>query len=232
MSLEQRCSELKKDVVQFAEEVRRSGFVKPWHTKTVTDGGVLTKRFAKGTAANDPPNQWIDGVRELIDRLNAAAIIRANEDVRSALLRDAGFLALMRQMEKDPSLRDALVASIQRAERVAGGPEEPEAEEPVEPFDHQAFAEAKERGRRLHLGREAMKMPVVIKRFIENIQAIADDLAAGGKGVSASDVAKMTEGTRPDTPAEDWGLRKADGSNLDPKTVKLGRRMNQSEILR
>ena len=199
------------------------------------EGDILQKRdirFAKATAANDPPNQWIEGVRELIDRLNAAAIIRANEDVRSALLRDAGFLALMRGLQKEPTLREALIESIQRAERTAGGPQEEELQEPIGDSDHQAFAEARERGRRLQLGREARVMPVVVKRFVENIQAIADDLAAGGKGVSASDVAKMTEGTRPDTPAEDWNIRKADGSNLDPKTVKLGRRMHLSEILR
>jgi len=190
---------------------------------------------SKANGANDPEIPSIDGQRTLLDRLNAAAIIRANEDVRSALLRDAGFLALMRALQKEPTLREALIESIQRAERTAGGPQEEELQEPVGDYDHEAFAEAQERGRRLQLGREARAMPVVVKRFVENIQAIADDLAAGGKGVSASDVAKMTESTKQDKePMVDYGLQKSatDRTPVDVRDLGTPRRMHLGEILR
>jgi hypothetical protein len=213
------------------EVLRKCGDLRDKVARLEKNFGVVSK----ATGANDPPVPSIDGVRELLDRLNAAAIIRASEDVRSALLRDAGFLALMRGLQKEPTLREALIESIQRAERTAGGPEEEEMDEPTEPYDHQAFAEARERGRRLHLGREAMKMPVLVKQFIENVQAIADDLAAGGKGVSASDVAKMSEGTKQDKgPMVDYGLQKSatDRTPVDVRDLGRPRRMHQSEILR
>ena len=67
----------------------------------------------------------------VIAELVARAVDRGNAQTRTALLRSPAFLALMRESEKDPLIRRALVEAILEAERTAGGPQEEEMAEPA-----------------------------------------------------------------------------------------------------
>ena len=215
-----------------------------------TDAGTLQKseiRYAKGTAANNPPVPSIDGVRTLLEELIAESVARARADVRSAMLRSPLFLTLMREAEKDPMVQRVLIESILEAERTAGGPEQPEA--PIAGIydtDTAAFEAAQKRGRQLDAARELVKKPVrdisdyrVAKEMASQVlaaaQAIADNLAAGKPDVPASTVAKMIAGTKPDRePMVDFGLKKSttDATPVDVRDLGKPRRMNQSEVLR
>jgi len=212
--------------------------------KLQQDFGVVEKA---GTAANDPPVPSIDGQRDIIAELVARAVDRGNAQTRTALLRSPAFLTLMRSAEKDPLVGRVLVESILEAERVAGGPEEPEAEEPAEPYDHAAFAAAKERGRLLEMGREILARRVTGDVFdyrvakqqasevLEAAQVIADHLARGGKDVSTTAVAKAVADSKPGKePMVDFGLQKSatDTTKVDVRSLGRPRRMNQSEVLR
>jgi hypothetical protein len=212
------------------------------------EGGILQKRdvrFAKGTAENSPREEWIDGVRDLLAELIAESVARANADVRSAMLRSPGFLALMRGAEKDVYVQRVLIESILEAERVAGGPQELPA--PLgDNYDAEAFEAAKERGRRLDTAREIVKKPIgdIVKyrfaketaaRVIEAAQAIADHLAAGRPDISSSTVAKAVADSKPGKePMVDFGLQKSatDTTRVDVRDLGKPRRMNQSEVLR
>jgi len=210
----------------------------------------LEKNFgvvSKATAENDPPIESIDGTRYLLAELIAESVARANADVRSAMLRSPGFLALMRGAEKDVYVQRVLIESILEAERV-GGPKD--SLEPIAgnyATDNEAFEAAKERGRQLDNAREIVKKPIgdIVKyryaketaaRVIEASQAIADHLASGRPDVSTSTVAKMLSGEtkREPVPITDHRIQKSatDGSPVNLHDLGKPRRMNQSEILR
>ena len=202
---------------------------------------------SKATLENDPAIPSIDGQRDIIAELVARAVDRGNAQTRTALLRSPAFLTLMRSAEKDPLVGRVLVESILEAERVAGGPSEPEADEPIEPYDHRAFEEAKERGRLLETGREVLARRVtgdvfdyrVAKQQASEVlgaaQRIADHLARGGKDVSATAVAKAVADSKPDKePTVDFGLQKSatDRTPVDVRDLGRPRKMHPGEILR
>lgn len=152
----------------------------------------------------------------------------------------------MRESAKDPLIQRTLVEAILEAERVAGGPQEQEADEPTEPYDHEAFAAAKERGRFIQMGREVLARPVTgdihdhrvakgtAMQVFAAAQAIADFLARGGKDASAADVAKMIEGTkREPAPMVDYSLQKSasDKTPVDVRELGIPKRIQNPEIV-
>jgi len=225
MSLEQKCSELKKDVVQFAEEVRRSGFVKAWHSKAVTDGGVLTKRFAKGTGTNDPPVPSIDGVRDAITERFAESLSRGNKVVRNDLLNDEIFVAgLARIITNEPGTGHDLLTAIEeegRSHPTHNAGVDTQAAT-VEDFKANLarpmtgdFGRAKEV---MHYG----------KLLAQGYQLRSPVGISEGQSFFAFAIKKS------DAQENEWSIRKAAhlGGRMEPEKVKLGRRMSQSEIHR
>ena len=152
------------------------------------------------------------------------------------------------QNSKFTWVRRALVEAILEAERTAGGPQEEEMAEPAEPFDHQAFEEARARGRLLQLGREVVRKGVPVgtdimvyriakanaAQVLAACAAIADHLARGGKDASAADVAKMIEGTkREPAPMVDYSLQKSalDKTPVDVRELGIPKRIQNPEIV-
>jgi uncharacterized protein YoaH (UPF0181 family) len=181
---------------------------------------MLSEELAKSTGVNSPRIASIDDKRDEIAELLATAVSSGRADVRSALMRDPEYLALMRALEKDPQVRAVLMESLGAAERTAGGPQEEELQEPVGDYDHQAFQEAKERARRQQLGREA-----IAKGDAQQVVAAAQRLA--NKYADNRARAGLA-------PVTDHAVQKSatDKSPVNLRDLGRPRRMHPGEVLR
>ena len=193
------------------------------HKADEEEGDILQKgmRFAKGTAANDPPVPSIDGVRDNTAELFAESVSRGNKQVRADMMNDEAFVeGLAYTRTNQPGVWNDLLTLV-REEASA----HPNHNEGV------ATGAATVEDFKANLGHPMSGDFGRAKEIMRHAKMLADAYRINSP-IGISEGRGFFAVKKSDTPAEDWNIRKADGSNLDPKTVKLGRRMSQSEILR